>query len=601
LANQVVHAAACGRCRAGESILGHAWDGYPILHDGTNRPIARYLLGHGSVDLSIFSDALRRLGDRARRVPIDAEIVAAAALLSGVLVVGLATAADYGLTVDEFNTDDYGPKALAWYTSGFKDRSHFETVEFSLWYYGPWFQMLTAYLQSFELADRVVVRHVVTFLVGLAGVAALLPMGRLAVGRWAGITAIILCLLTGYFYGSLFFAPIDVPFAAAMTWATLAILVMTRRLLPSWQSTVVAGLLSGLAIATRTGGVITHAYLFAGLLLCAVGFFAAHAQLTLRYLVEIGARYAAAVAIAWLTAFALWPWLQIGNPFRQFRIALVHFATIPMTYEFSHWGERVWTSELPPSYVPGQLLARLPEAFLVLLLVACAYAIASCVALARGGGWRVAAHVVARRRAILVVSLAVILPIGFLIVQRATLYDGIRHVLFVIPMLAILAGLGLCALLPLLRREPVLAAVAGGAYVGSVVGTLATLHPLEYVAMNALAGGTRGAYGNFELDYWSAAATEALRRLEHRLDYDPALRAADSPPSIVVCIPWREHLVGPMLTRPWVVETDLDRADFIVATERSRCADNKPVVLIDEVKRFDRTFAWVYARRPQNP
>jgi hypothetical protein len=54
---------------------------------------------------------------------IDAEIVAAAALLSAVLVVGLATAADYGLTVDEFNTDDYGPKALAWYTSGFRDRS----------------------------------------------------------------------------------------------------------------------------------------------------------------------------------------------------------------------------------------------------------------------------------------------------------------------------------------------------------------------------------------------------------------------------------------------------------------------------------------------
>jgi hypothetical protein len=61
------------------------------------------------------------------------------------LVVELATAADYGLTVDEFNADDYGPKALAWYTSGFQDRSHFETVEFSLWYYGPWFHMLTAF------------------------------------------------------------------------------------------------------------------------------------------------------------------------------------------------------------------------------------------------------------------------------------------------------------------------------------------------------------------------------------------------------------------------------------------------------------------------
>ena len=219
-----------------------------------------------------FSDALRRLGNRAPGAAIDGEIIAAAALLGAVLAVGLATATDYPLTVDEFNTDDYGPKALAWYTSGFKDRSHFETVEFSLWYYGPWFQMLTAYVQSSDIADRVVVRHVLTFLVGLAGVAALLPIGRLAVGRWAGLVAIVLCLLTGYFYGSLFFTPIDVPFAAAMTWATLAILVMTRQLIPSWWATVVAGLLTGLAIATRTGGIITHAYLLAGLLLGAVEF-----------------------------------------------------------------------------------------------------------------------------------------------------------------------------------------------------------------------------------------------------------------------------------------------------------------------------------------
>ena len=187
-----------------------------------------------------FSDALRRLGNRAPGAAIDGEIIAAAALLGAVLVVGLATATDYPLTVHEFNTDDYGPKALAWYTSGFKDRSHFETVEFSLWYYGPWFQMFTAYVQSSDIADRVVVRHVLTFLVGLAGVAALLPIGRLAVGRWAGLVALVLCLLTGYFYGSLFFTPIDVPFAAAMTWATLAILVMTRQLIPSWWATVVA-------------------------------------------------------------------------------------------------------------------------------------------------------------------------------------------------------------------------------------------------------------------------------------------------------------------------------------------------------------------------
>jgi hypothetical protein len=560
--------------------------------------------------LPTLHSVFRRWTNRAPSLAIDTEIIAAVALLTAVLVVGLSTAADYGLTVDEYNTDDYGPKALAWYTSGFTDRSHFETVEFSLWYYGPWFHMLTAYVQSFDLADRFTVRHAMTFMVGLAGVAALLPIGRLAVGRWAGLAAIALCLMTGYFYGSLFFTPIDVPFLAAMTWATLAILVMTRRELPSWPATLAAGLLTGLALGTRTGGIITHAYLLGAMILGAVEFFGNHGRLTVRYVMQIGARFAAVVVLAWLTAIALWPWLQIGNPFEQFRIALVHFATIPMSFEFSHWGERIWTNALPQSYIPAQLLARLPGAFLLLLAVALGYAVvAAAIAgrdiaakwqLDRGAGMRAAALAMARERGVLVVCAAVALPLGFLIVQRATIYDGIRHVLFVIPMLAILAGAGWYALLPLLRRAPIVAAVVTGAYLGSMVTTLVALHPLEYVAMNALAGGTRGAYNRFELDYWSVAATEALRRLERRLDYGPSARGAEGPPSILICIPWREWLVQPILQRPWIVETNPDKADFIIATQRWRCAENKSVVLIDEVKRFDRTFAWIYARRPDN-
>jgi len=217
----------------------------------------------------------------------------------------------------------------------------------------------------------------------------------------------------------------------------------------------------------------------------------------------------------------------------------------------------------------------------------------------RGPSLRTVALSLARGRGALTVCAAVVLPLGFLIVQRATIYDGIRHVLFVIPMLAVLAGVGWVAILPLLRQAPIVAAVAVGAYVGSLALTLAVLHPLEYIAMSALAGGTRGAYDRFEQDYWSAAATEALRRLERRLDYELAGKGAEASPSIVICIPWREWMVGPMLKRPWVVETDPDKADFIIETPRSRCAAGKPVVLIAEVKRFDRAFAWVYARRPQ--
>jgi hypothetical protein len=541
------------------------------------------------------------------RFSIDPEVIAAIALLSAALVVGLSTVADYGLTVDEFNTDDYGPKALAWYTSGFKDRSHFETVEFSLWYYGPWFHMLTAYLQSFELADRVTVRHAATFVVGLFGIAALLPIGRLAMGRWAGLAAIALCLMTGYLYGSLFFTPIDVPFLAVMTWATLAITVMTRQVLPSWRATAVVGLLTGLAIATRTGGIITHAYLLGAMILCVGEFWVRNARVTPRYIMQITMRYAAVVVIAWVVAIALWPWLQTGNPWAQFKVALVHFATIPMSYEFPSWGQRLWTDALPWSYIPDQLLARLPGAFLFLLAVAFISAMVGAADLVRQiatawrddriAGLRTAVMTVARARAGLVVAAAIILPLAFLIIQRATVYNGIRHVLFVIPMLAVLAGAGWRALLPLLRRVPIVAAVVGGAYAGGIVATLAALHPLEYVAMNALVGGTRGAYERFELDYWSVAATEALRRLERRVGYDTSVRSDETPPSILICIPWREPNVSAMLQRPWIVETDPDKADFIIATELWPCGRDQPVELIDEVKRFDRTFAWIYARR----
>ena len=39
------------------------------------------------------------------------------------------------------------------------DRSHFESVEAFLWYYGPWHQILVALVQSWGLADPITVRH----------------------------------------------------------------------------------------------------------------------------------------------------------------------------------------------------------------------------------------------------------------------------------------------------------------------------------------------------------------------------------------------------------------------------------------------------------
>jgi hypothetical protein len=552
----------------------------------------------------------------------DPELLAATAVLAAVLVVGLATVGDYGITVDEFNADDYGPKALAWYTSGFVDRSSFETVEDTLWFYGPWFQMLTAFVQSFRLADPWIVRHVMTFLIGLAGLAAVVPVGRLAIGRWAGLVALGLCLTTGYFYGSIFYTPIDVSFLFAMMLATLAIIVMARRTVPSWPATVGAGLLSGLAIATRSSGVITQVYLLAALALCGLETLARPGGSMRGDLLRIGLRAVCALAIGWIAAIALWPWLQIGNPLSQFEDAFLLFANHPNSFEFNFWGRPVLSTALPWTYVPGQLLARLPEGFLLLLLAGISFGLAAVLgfsratieAVMRRGATRLRETnlrdtslrdtnlrdlglLLARSRCQLIVWAAVILPIGFIIARHSTLYDGIRHVLFVIPMLAVIAGAGSLRLLPVLRRFPMPAAVAGGAYVGFSIWMLAVLHPLEYVATNALVGGVQGAYQRFDLDYWAIAGTVALRRLESRLDNAQPNPLAERTPSIAVCMLFREALVAPLFRRAWRLETDPSKADYIIATERWHCADDiRDATLIDEVKRFDRAFAWVYAR-----
>ena len=541
------------------------------------------------------------------RAKLDAEILAAAMLLSAALVIGLATVGDYGISVDEFNADDYGRKALAWYASGFTDRSSFETVEDTLWYYGPWFHILTAVVQSFRIADPWTVRHAMTFMTGLAGLAALVPIGRLAVGRWAGLIAISLCLTTGYLYGSLFFTPIDVPFLLAMTLATLAIIVMAEHAVPSWPATLSAGLLTGLAIATRSSGLITQVYLIGATGLCALEALLRPGSSRGRDLLRIGARAVCALALGWIAAFVLWPWLQTGNPFLHFKLAFELFANHPNAFEMPVWGVTVLTTDLPWWYVPAQLLARLPEGFLLLLLAGTLAALATasgfCYAMigalarrsprrVRGAAWRLA-----RSRRHVLVWAAVILPLGFIIVRHSTLYDGIRHVLFVIPLLAVIAAAGLLRLRPLIGRFPLISAAIGGVYVGFSIWTLAVLHPLEYIATNALAGGVAGAQGRFDLDYWSVAATVALRRLESRRDYAPPGRCAQNPPSIAICIGYREALVGPLFRRPWRLEPDPKQADFIIATERWPCAqDIADAVLIDEVRRFDRPFAWTYAR-----
>lgn len=529
----------------------------------------------------------------------DPEFLIGGVLLVAVLCLGLATAADYGITTDEFIFDPYGPKALSWYTSGFTDRSLFSYYDTYL--YGPWFQILVALAQSLHIASPFTVRHAMSFVVGLSGIAALIPIARLAIGRWAGLAAVVLCLTTGNLYGHLFFTPYDVPFLAAMTWATLAIVAMSRHAVPTWRSTIAAGLCTGLAVSTRFGGVLSQLYLAGAMALCVCEILGAPGERRMRSLVAVATRTIAALAIGWLTAIATWPWLQSSNPIGRYLEAYNYFIRSYVQFKFQAWGQTISSAALPWHYIPGQFLARLPEGFVALLVIAAAFGVVALGRFGRDcqtflrqrgfGGIRDCAYELSQARGLLIVTVAALGPPAFIVVRNSVIFDGVRHLLFIVPMLALLAAWALLKLAPLLLRMPAYAIGLAVLYVIPTVGVMIYLHPLEYVAMNAFAGGVPGAYGRFDLDYWSAAATQAVRRLETQLAQHPQARFAKREPVVMVCIGWRELMAGPIFRQPWIVTGDRTKADFLIETQRSPCGRDMQGTVIDRVERFGRTFA----------
>jgi hypothetical protein len=528
---------------------------------------------------------------------IDAEYVATAGLLGAVLVIGLATVSNYAITPEEFRYDELGQRLLSLYGG---NRDAVSATDGNT--YAQWFQVLTAAVQSFIPAHRFDVRHALTFLIGLAGLAALLPLGRLAIGRWAGLSAIVLCLLTGNFYGHLFFSPSDVPLMAAMTWATMAVVLMASPIRLHWGAVIAVALFTGLAIATRPAGLFSHVLLLLAIVLCACEAVFRLGPGAARPLLRITLQTVIAIALAWVVAIALMPTLHGPDLLQRLRATFTAPSADQVPASIISWGREWPTNALPWHYLPGELLARLSGVFIVLLGLALLFALGSFILLLlrrRHAGGELANvsrpvlmfFLLVRARAALIVTLAALLPILIIMIARPPLYDGIRLVLFIVPPLALLAAWGLLRLSPLIRAFPIVAAALIGIQIGGGVLVLASQHPLEYITTNAFAGGTRGSYARFELDYWGAAATEALRKLEQRLDYDRNGRFASEPPHILMCPYASEHLDAAMFKRNWAIAEGRLLADFIIETRKSRCGEGVGT-LIDEIKRRDQPFAW---------
>ena len=432
-------------------------------------------------------------------------------VLSGLLLLVLlglvlSTFGDYGITWDEGVQNRYGRRLVRWYATAGGDAS--ATTQNDLYWYGGFFELVVqgaAGLTGLGVYEN---RHLLNALFGLVGFVAVWGLGSHLGGAAAGFAAMLVLALTPGYYGHLFANPKDLPFASLYALAAwLALRASEHTPTPGWRAALAVGTAIGLAAGTRVAGLSLLPFTGA-LWLATLWLRTREAQPSRRWprradLGRLGLAGAGTLIVGWTVMLAFWPWALL-DPLRNPVRALGKFSRF-WNPDLLWEGEMIAAADVPRTYIVKSLAYGLPELyFLAFLLGALAL-----VALVRRG-WR---ETPVQRRLVQGFWLAALpaAPIVWVMVNRTPLYNGYRHLLFVIPFLAVLAGLGLAGFLHgraprLLRR---LAAALFAALGLLTVVDAVQLHPYQYVYFNRLlAGGLKGAVDRFDTDYWGASYKE---------------------------------------------------------------------------------------------
>jgi hypothetical protein len=428
-------------------------------------------------------------------------------LLAGLLGVMLATFLDYGITWDEGVQNRYGRRIVRWYATLGADARAVEQND--LYLYGGLFELVVQGAQRVSGLGVYENRHLVNTLFGFAGFVGVWGLGRRLGGGAAGFLAVLFLALTPGYYGHVFANPKDLPLASLFVLSAWAILRAGDTLpRPGWPQVLGVGVVIGLTAGVRVAGLALFGYAavaWLGRLWLLRGGAPARAAERLREAGRVAVAWLGAVAVGWTVMVALWPWAQLdplGHPPRALR-RFAHFWNPQVLWE----GRLVAAEELPRSYLPKMLLLTLPELYFVAaLLGVTALAVLlrrrPCPAPDRG-----------RLLEVLWVAALALLPVAWAVWHRTPLYNGYRHVLFVVPFLAVLAALAAAAFLRAGGARPVRAAgaLALVASLGLAAADSVALHPYQYVFFNrVIAGGLPRAAERYDTDYWNASYAEGI-------------------------------------------------------------------------------------------
>jgi hypothetical protein len=486
-------------------------------------------------------------------------------LIAAAAILALATFRDYGVTWDEDAHNWYGNFVLDYYLSLFTDQTALHWRD--LYNYGAIFDTIAAALNRVSPIGVYETRHLLNAAVGIVGLVGCCRLGHALGGARVGLIATLFLLLTPNYYGQMFNNPKDIPFAVGVVWSTyymIRIIPLLPR--PPLNTLIKLGVAVGMTMGVRVGGLLLLCEL--GLLLALDGVWRTIAARRVSLL--IGSAWTALwrvllpiVFVAYAVMLLFWPWGQsdpLENPLR----ALAFFSHQAFPFPTLFAGRFVLASDLPWAYLPTYIAVALPELILVLLL--CAPIIGAAAV------WRQGRRI--RREQVLVhlfLGFAIVFPVAFAISVKAVLFDGMRHFIFLLPLIAVAAALigeqALRGLIRLRYRWPIYGGLV--AYGIAHVSVMVMLHPNQYVYYNAFVGGVEGAQRNFKLDYWANSYAEAVQGLEDFLLAAYGLEFEDHEFTVAVC--------GPPISADYFFPANFRytreraQADFFIAFTKDNC------------------------------
>ena len=484
----------------------------------------------------------------------------------------------------------YGKLIVDYYASGFRDQDVFSFQ--NLYLYGGLFDVIAIVLSHLLPVDVYDLRHILSALAGIGGVAAAAAAARLVAGPRAALLAAISLSLCGVWYGSMFNHTKDIPFAAAMMGATLFLLRIARHLpSPRGRDIVAFGLLAGAALGIRILGLLLVVYAAFAIVLYLPEPSLRDARL--RFMANSAVKMLPAFAIAYFMMILAWPWAALSplNPVR----GLLAFSEFHYGIRTAFAGKIYQMADVPRLYIPAYILVRLP----LLTLAGAGLAMTLPLLRRRPTGTRQL-----ERRDVALLSLTVIFPVACHVILRGPAFTGLRHFLFVIPPIAALAGVGLDRMIAVLDNRGRALASAGlaalTAFFLSDAVTLVRLHPYEYLYYNSLVGGLQGASRRYDLDYWFDAMPEAIGQLEAYVR-TTAPSDSDWPErvySVAVCgerLEFERAVTLPQLH--WDFKPEWRQSEFFIAPTQMNCDQDLDGKIVGTVERLGVPIAYVKDRR----